>query len=156
MSAKSLVPLVCLVLVGCGQEVTPPAPGPSLTGDEQVMKTIDYLEPMYQVDFDKRVIKLRLSGRHLPPAVLAEVGKLSELRNLDCFHSTMNDEGLAQLKDLQNLRSMGVGNQITDKGLATLEKLPNLQWVWVPKHRVTKEGLDKLKEARPDMNVYPI
>ncbi len=95
-----------------------------------------------------------VNGRRLPTAMMTEVGKLTELHGLDCYGTTVTDEGLAQLKDLQKLRSIGLGaTQVTDKGLVHLENLKNLQWVWLPRSTVTKAAVKKLKDARPDMNV---
>src|SRR5262249_59328043 len=97
----------------------------------------------------------RLVNRHLPLAVVKEIGKLTELQALDLYGTSIDDDGLAQLKDLQHLRRTGLGGtSITDKGLAHLERLQALQWVWVPKDGVTREAVEKLKQARPGMNVY--
>jgi hypothetical protein len=157
-----LAAIACAVALGCREPVEPVAPQveveapvPTLTTDEKVMLALDYYEPMYKVDTNGRVTHLRLSGRHLPSAILAEVGKLTELQGLDLYGTTVNDEGLAHLKNLQKLRSMGLGaTQMTDKGLDHLEKLQTLQWVWVPRQSVSNPGVEKLKGSRPDMNIY--
>src|SRR5207249_581852 len=129
---------------------------PAPTSDEKVLLVLDHYEPMYKVDTNGRVTHLRLGGRHLPTAVMAEVGKLTELHGLDLYGTSVTDEGLAQLKNLQKLRTMGLGaTAITDKGLVHLEKLQSLQWVWLPSQTVTKAGRDKLKDDRPDLNVIP-
>jgi hypothetical protein len=53
------------------------------------------------------------------------------------------------------LRTMGIASTaVTDAGLVHLEKLPGLQYVWLPKNSVTKAAVEKLKDARPDLNVY--
>jgi hypothetical protein len=148
--------VVCLCMFGCRDHpAAPAAAAPTLTSDEKIMLALDCYDPVYQVDADGRVTRLRLIWRHLPAPVLAEVGKLTELRAIDLAFTTITDDGLAQLKDLQNLRSMGLsGAPITDKGLAHLEKLQSLQWVWLSKQTISKAAVDKLKDARPDMNVY--
>jgi len=152
----TLVAIVCAIAFGCqgnSARSVPAAPGP--TPDEQVLFALDCYDPMYQVDADGRVTRLRLVWQHLPSPVLAEVGKLTELRAIDLAWSTVTDEGLAQLKDLQKLRSIGLGGTpVTDQGLVHLEKLQSLQWLWLPAKTVTKAGVEKLKDARPDMNVY--
>ena len=158
LSRLVLATVVCLGGPGCSSNPTtePSGPAVSTSSDEQVLLALDYYEPMYQLNGEGRVIKLRLTQRHLPVAVLAEVGKLTELQALDVYGATVTDDGLAQLKDLQKLRHFGLGGTaITDKGLAHLEKLQSLQWLWIPKHRTTDEGVDKLKQARPDLNIYP-
>lgn len=154
-----LAAVVCMIGSACresSRESGPIAPAAKvLTADEQILLDLDYYEPMYELDANKRVIRLRLTGRHLPEAIMAEIGKLTELRGIDVYGSTLNDDGLAQLKNLQQLKSIGLAaTAISDKGLEHLEKLQSLQWVWLPKSRVTTEGVEKLKAARSDMNVY--
>jgi hypothetical protein len=149
------VALLALAL-GCQGSSAPPGPAaPNPTPDQQILLSLDCYGPMYQIDEDGRVIRLRLPWRHLPVSVMAEIGKLTELQAMDLASTTLTDEGLAQLKDLQKLSSMGLsGTQITDNGLAHLEKLQNLHWVWLSKQRITEAAVEKLRNARPDMNVY--
>ena len=150
--------LVFLACAGCGDNSPPavaPAAAPTPPRDRDIISSLDYYEPVYKVDENGRVIRLRLTGRHVPLDVLAEVGKLTELGGIDLYGTTVTDEGLAHLKDLQKLRSIGLGGTpITDDGLVHLEPLRSLQWVWVPTQTVSKEAVDKLKKARPDMNIY--
>jgi hypothetical protein len=152
--------LMVALSTGCGDSAPQPKTGAAhielpLPPDPQVLKALDYFEPMYKIDDAGRVVRLRVVWRHLTPATLAEIGKLTELIHIDAYGSSVNDEGLAQLKDLRKLRSFGLGaTDVTDKGLVHLQKLETLQWLWLPKNGVTPEGRDKLKEARPDMNIY--
>jgi hypothetical protein len=147
--------LACAVAVGCKDNAAPTVPVVAPNPDMKIMHALDCYEPMYKVDANGRVTHLRLPWRHLPTAVLAEIGKLTELQAIELSGTTVTDEGLAQLADLQNLRSMSLVNTpITDGGLVHLEKLLSLQFVWLPKNRVTQAGVESLKRARPDMNVY--
>jgi hypothetical protein len=154
-----LLAAVLALPYGCGDNTPSPTPVDApvlLTVDDKVLLALDYYEPTYKVDADGKVINLMLSGRHVTSAAMAEIGKLTDLHGLDLYGASVTDEGLAQLKDLQKLRSIGLGaTPMTDKGLIHLEKLQALQWVWLPRKTVSKVGLEKLKEARPDMNVYP-
>jgi hypothetical protein len=150
--------VVCALAVGCQGPPAPPAAnipaGP--VGDEAVLLALDCYEPMYQVDANGRVIKLRMTGRQLPEATLMEVGKLKELRSLDFYGVNLTDDGLAHLKDLQKLKALGIGGTlVTDQGLVHLEKLQGLQFLWVPKNTVTPEAIEKFAAARPDIKVYP-
>lgn len=154
-----LATIVCILPLSCADTTAPTVPAAhtavALAPDKAVLLTLDHYDPMYKVDANHRVTHLRLTGRDLPVAAMAEVGKLTELLGLDLYGATVTDEGLAQLKGLQKLRSMGLGaTPITDQGLVHLEKLPQLQWIWLPKGTVTQDGIEKLKEARPDMHVY--
>jgi hypothetical protein len=150
-----LAAFVCAAVVGCQDNSGQAVPAAAPPADAKILLALDYYEPVYQVDAQGRIIRLRLGWRHLPVAIMTEVGKLSELVALDLYSTTVTDEGLAQLKDLQNLKSMGLGGTpITDQGLVHLEKLPSLQWLWLSKNVVTEEAVNRLKAARPDMNVY--
>ena len=158
---RLLAAFVCAAALGCRENAAPTVPLvaldppiPALTTDEKVLMVLDFYDPMYKVDANGRVTHLRLSGRHVPSTIMAEVGKLTELHVLDLYGTTVNDEGLAKLKDLQKLKSIGLGaSQMTDKGLVYLANLQNLQWAWVPRQRISKTALDKLKDDRPDLNV---
>jgi hypothetical protein len=157
--AASLAFLLALLGAGCSSTTTSPPeeppPAASSSPDEAVLHALDYLEPMYQFNADGRVIKLRITGRHLPLSALKEIDKLTELRAIDFYGTTLTDEGLAELKDLQHLRNAGLaGTPLSDRAASHLAKLQSLQWVWLPQHGVSKEAVDKLKQARPDMNVY--
>jgi hypothetical protein len=149
-----------VLLSGCASETAPvvpnvPVAAPVPSDDAKVLVALDYYEPMYKLDTDGRVTHLRLTNRHVPAPVLGEVNKLAHLQGLDLFAATVTDEGLAQLKDLQKLRSIGLGaTAISDVGLVHLEQLKSLQWVWLPKNKVTEGAIAKLKEARPEMNIY--
>ena len=156
--------LVFGVVAGC-RDSTPvkpkvvPAPGapdtPTVSVDDQVLRALDHYEPMYKINATGQVVRLRLGSKHLPPSVLAEVGKLKHLEALELYGTTVDDDGLAQLKDLQKLKSIGLmATEITDKGLVHLEKLGELRAAWVPKKNISAEAIQKMKEARPDLKLY--
>jgi hypothetical protein len=78
----------------------------------------------------------------------------SWLQFLELSSTTLDDEGLARLKDLQQLQQLSlVGTAVTDRGLVRLAELAGLQQVWVSKDRFTEEAIEKLKETRPDLAV---
>ena len=132
-----------------------PADFPKLSPDEQVLQTLDCYNPEYKTDEDGRVTDLRLVGQHLPVAAFREINKLTELQIMDLAWSTTTDEDLAQLKDLRKLRHLGLGGTpVTDRGLAYLEKLPGLERLWVAKGTISAAGVEKLREARPDLQIY--
>jgi len=153
----ALAAVLCAVPLGCrgGSASTTPAADASPSADEQVLQALDCYNPQYKTDEDGRVTELCLIWQHLPAAAFAEIDKLTELQMIDLAHSTTTDEGLAELKDLRNLRNMGLGGTpITDRGLAHLEKMPGLQRVWLSKGLISRAAVEKLREARPDMQVY--
>jgi hypothetical protein len=153
--------LLCAVLLGCrGASEPPPTrdpvkPAATPTGDAKILLDLDYYEPMYLLDADSRVIRMRMPWRHLPTPVMAEIGKLTELQKLDLYAANVTDEGLAQLKDLQKLRNLGLGaTPVTDKGLVHLYKLEGLRHVWLSKQRISEQAAEDLRAARPGLTVY--
>jgi len=75
-----------------------------------------------------------------------------EWLNLD--KCPITDEGLAKLASLSKLAWMHLGGTaITDAGLAELAKLLPLKEVIVTKTETTFEGVEKLRQDRPDMKV---
>ncbi len=149
--------ILCVAAAGCARSQAPPpeVPGvPTLT-DEAILAKLDFLEPVFMLDAERRVVRIRLTGRHLTGEALVEVGKLTALQQMDLYGTTITDDGLTHLKDLQKLRNLGLGGTtITDKGLAHLEKLEDLRYLWLPKQTVTEDGADRLKNARAGLHVY--
>jgi len=75
-----------------------------------------------------------------------------ERLNLD--KCPITDEGLTKLASLSKLAWMHLGGTaITDAGLAELAKLQSLKEVIVTKTETTLEGVEKLRQDRPDMKV---
>jgi hypothetical protein len=144
-----LMAIVCALTVGCSGDSSAPA-----FPDEEVLRALDCYGPIYKVDANGRVVNLRLDGKLVTGAMLAEIGKLTELRQLSLYAAPLTDESLARLQNLPQLRSLGLGGTpITDKGLVHLEKLESLQWLWLPR-AVSPKAIEKLKSVRPGLNVY--
>jgi hypothetical protein len=119
--ARTLAVIVCAATLGCQHGSAPSGPAArDLSPDEQILLALDGYDPMYQIDENGHVTRLRLTWRHLPG---------------------LTDEGLAQFKDLQKLRNIGLGGTpVADQGLVHLEKPQSLQWVWLPKKRSPRPG----------------
>lgn len=78
-------------------------------------------------------------------AGMAHVGRITSLEVLS-LNAGVGDEGLAQLKDLKNLRWLSTGDRgVTDKGLSCLADLTNLEYLGLEGARVTDAGLVNLK-----------
>jgi Leucine-rich repeat (LRR) protein len=76
---------------------------------------------------------------------MAVVGKIVSLEVLS-LSAGVGDEGLAQLKNLKNLRWLSTGDRgVTDKGLAHLAGLTNLEYLGLEGAQVTDAGLVYLK-----------
>src|SRR5947209_1858632 len=71
LPVRCLLAALCIVAAGCRDNpVAPPIPP-----DAMVLLALDYYEPVYKVDADGRVTRLRLTWRSLPLPVLAEINK---------------------------------------------------------------------------------
>jgi hypothetical protein len=66
----------------------------------------------------------------------------------------VTDAGLKELKDLQQLRSLSLGDtQVTDAGLKELKGLKRLFLLYLANTRVTDAGVADLKKALPDCKI---
>jgi hypothetical protein len=139
--------LACTVFAGCGKAVPPDPLGgqANITVDESVLRALDAYNPVYQVDRQGHIVRLKLDGARITDVVLDEVGKLSELINLSLYGATIDNNSLAKLENLKKLEALGIaGTQVDADGFSHLQKLPNLRWIWLPKEHVTEEQKDKL------------
>jgi hypothetical protein len=151
--------ILCAAILGCQGDSAPSKveikPPTAAEINAEVLRVLDPYDPMYLLDPQGRVIHLRVPFKHLTSRAMIEIGKLTELRELELNGTSFANEDLAHLKNLQRLFATGIGNStLTDEGLSHLEKLQGLRYMWVPKSGVTEEGVQKLKKALPGVNVY--
>jgi hypothetical protein len=142
--------IACALAAGCTGETNDTS-----FPDENALRALDSYEVMYRLDANGRVNNLRLEGRHLPDAMMAEVGKLTELDEMSLAGASFSEDSLAHLYGLKYLRRLGLGGTpITDKALVHLEKLEGLTEVWLTTGQFSPAALEKLKSARPDLTVH--
>ena len=73
---------------------------------------------------------------------------------LALVNAPVTDAGIQHLLRLTGLKRLNIaGTQITDDGLVALSGLQNLEWVCVSRTGVTITGVDRLKAARPSVEV---
>jgi hypothetical protein len=85
---------------------------------------------------------------------LAAIGKLSHLKNLRVWHCNADSQGLAFLKDLKELRSITVGQRLSNKpptlladdALAILASIQSLESVSLMEARLSLAALSQLKQ----------
>jgi hypothetical protein len=102
----------------------------------------------------------------------------TKLKTLFIYGSEIGDDGLAQLQHLKNLEYIGLGGtNVTDRGIAYLNALPKLQYISatnlnitdaafesftkmtalrdleLSNTRVSREGIDRLRQAMPTCEV---
>ena len=103
------------------------------------------------VDYCANVVFINLHDRG-SDAVLAHVGRLTHLKQLNRPGPAVTDAGLAHLQQLSELQFLSLdGTQVTDDGLAQLKGLTGLKWLKLTKTRVTDDGVEKLRQRLPDL-----
>lgn len=102
----------------------------------------------------EQIVWLKLGGTKITDAAAAEIGQLKNLNKLHLEYTSLSDVGLSQLKNLPYLEYLNlIGTKVSDAGLQSLVGIKSLKNVYVWKSAVTKEGIAKLKKARPDLVV---
>jgi len=151
-STSSIAALLvaALAVTGCGARITIHA------YDKAAMETLKEYAPEYKLDNNGRVVELKLENKQLDDTAFEQLGKLTALQGLSLYGSAFSDAGLEKLQAVGQLRALGLGaTAVTDKGLAHLAALPQLRWLWLNgQQRVTQQGVEDLKQALPDLDVY--
>jgi hypothetical protein len=106
------------------------------------------------VDYLGAVVFINLHDRGTD-AVMAQVGRLTHLKQLHRPGLAVTDAGVAHLSRLKELELLSLNNtQVTDAGLAHLTGLKGLTWLRVAASRVTDAGVRTLQKSLP--NLQPI
>jgi hypothetical protein len=153
---RLLTALASAATLGCGPSTNAPTAAALSQSDAAVIEALDPFNPWYLLDQQGRVVKMRLTDRHVTPAAMALVGKLTALEKLQLDRSGLTDEGLTHLKDLKKLWYVGVsGTQITDQGFLGLAKFKNLQAILVLQETgaISDAAIEKLKLVRPEIEL---
>ncbi len=107
------------------------------------------------VDFFFHVTAVRVSSESTATdAVIAHVGRLTQLESLDLDGTSVSDAGLARLEGLTDLVVLSLcGTHVTDSGLAHLKDLTNLASLHLDFSHVTERGAIKLEGALPGLTI---
>jgi len=90
-------------------------------------------------------VVLRLARTSITDGSLADVGKLTQLKELDLAATPITDQGLAQLDGLVHLKRLDLeATPITDAGLPALAALSELEWLSLARTKITGAGLKHL------------
>jgi Leucine rich repeat len=125
---------------------------------EQIWKAISDLPDIVRVQLESAdnedVMRLRkLTGvkilwirfRNLSDASKAQLGEMQQLRSLDIGNTDFDDAGLVHVGRLTRLRELRLSRTlITDAGLAHLRGLHNLETLYLDRTRITDAGLAQL------------
>lgn len=115
----------------------------SPVGDEGVAN----LGPMPALRF------LNLSGTRISDAAVAHFLTMRALDTLFVGGTSITDDGLCRLAGHTSLRSLVIGDNITDAGLMYLARMTALKCVsYYGASGVTSAGVARLKKLRPDLS----
>ena len=86
--------------------------------------------------------------------VLAQVGRLTHLKQLHRPGFAVSDSGLAHFERLTSLQLLSLDDtQVTDAGLAHLRELSGLKWLKLTRTKVTDAGIALLRKSLPHLQV---
>lgn len=102
----------------------------------------------------EHIAVLQLGRSAVTDAACATMAKLPRLVQLDLRQTAIGDQGLAQLAGLAELRELNLfATRVGDASVPVLQKLPKLEHVWLWQSAVTAGAVQKLREARPTLQV---
>ena len=102
-------------------------------------------------DYFANVVFVNLHDRGTDE-VLAQVGRLTHLKQLHRSGFAVTDFGLAHLGGLSDLQFLSLDDsQVTDAGLARLKGLSGLKWLKLTRTKVTDSGVAELRKSLPQL-----
>lgn len=138
------------LLPGCAREIR-------VHGyDKASLDALAPYNPVYTLDNNGRVIDLKLENKQLDDAAFDELAKLTALRALSLYGSSVTDHRLEKLISIGQLKQLGLGRtEITDDGLAHLAELPNLRHLWVSRgESVSDAAVAQLRAHNANLVVH--
>lgn len=74
---------------------------------------------------------------------------------IDLSQSTITDEGVTHLANLNNLIVLGLqGTNVTDDYIKIIKKLPKLEHFYLLNSGITAKGKQELQQAKPNLTIY--
>ena len=97
----------------------------------------------------------RGEGGGMPENLLKAIAELKELRVLKLGYSGINADGLRILNPLAKLEKLGLEfcRGVDDKAAAELAQWKSLKYLDLQETKVTPEGLERLRRARPELAI---
>lgn len=88
---------------------------------------------------------------------LAAIGSLQELQELDLTLAPVTDQDLESITGLQHLETLWLtATRVSDNSVDLISNLPALQQVDLQRSTVTEAGIEKLRLARPNLQINPL
>ena len=100
------------------------------------------------------VLWLTLADTAISDAAFPAIGAMTNLTRLDVSRTATTDQGLLALKPLAQLETLNLyDTRVTDAGLTPLAALPRLRRVYLWQTAVTPAGVERLRAARPTLEI---
>jgi hypothetical protein len=116
--------------------------------DEDVTSLVDRPGDLEQLSLEAT----RVSDRIAPL-----IGRATRLRELDLSWTAIGDPVVQRLRGARELETLWLtGTTVGDDSIAPLEELPNLKAVDLQRTAVSERAVQRLKSARPELNVNPL
>jgi hypothetical protein len=102
-----------------------------------------------------QIVELNLQDARLDDAVLADIGKFTELTRLRLSHNELTDRTVAALAGLKKLERLNLYSNpgITDASVEVLASLPELKRLDVWNTAITEKGMARLHELKPELEL---
>jgi uncharacterized membrane protein len=101
-----------------------------------------------------RVIELNLGGVGATDALLPDLAAFTALERLNLSRSEIHGPALAPLTALKNLRVLNLyGSSVASDAVDTIAALPALERVYLWSTAIDEAGIDRLRHARPGLEV---
>jgi len=114
--------------------------------------TPDHLKPLEAIK--GRLVNLNLRGTNLNDDLAQYLKPLTELTRLHLEKTAITDAGLPNVSGLAKLEYLNLyGTAVTDAGLEHLGGLANLKKLYVWETKVTLDGVRKLRERLPELDI---
>ncbi len=99
----------------------------------------------------RTLTSLELRGNHWPKAAWSLLATACPLlARLDLAYSSVDDEHLAHIADLQHLTHLNLRSAtITDAAIEPLLRMPHLEWLGVQGTLLTRDGINAIHAAKP-------
>ena len=101
--------------------------------------------------------QLTLEVTQIDPELIAWLRNASQLREVDLSWTRSDDQVLKALEGAKNISTLWMtGTKLTDQSTAVIANMQRLESVDLQRTGVTEAGLERLKSARPNLQVNPL
>ncbi len=101
------------------------------------------------------IVKMNLLSTNFDDELLEEISDFKNLQKLDLQHTKVTASGLNVLTGLKHLKSLNLyATNVDDAVVPIIETLPSLEKIYLWQSKVSEEGVAKLQEKRPGLEIF--